>query len=130
MPAFLAALDASAVYLSPHNAAISDHDAISAMIARQIERLEAGGVLQHVVNSRAQVLRRGAVRFPSARPNGHRPREARAGRDRSTRRLPFREDRPDVGRLRAATVPAVRPGLTMIETTRGPAVARGATKAI
>jgi glyoxylate/hydroxypyruvate reductase A len=39
-----------AVYLSPHNAAISDHDAISAMIARQIERLEAGGVLQHVVN--------------------------------------------------------------------------------
>jgi glyoxylate/hydroxypyruvate reductase len=39
-----------AVYLTPHNAAISDHDAISAMIARQIERLEAGGALEHVVD--------------------------------------------------------------------------------
>jgi glyoxylate/hydroxypyruvate reductase A len=38
------------VYVSPHNAAISDHDAISLLIARQIERLEAGGALEHVVS--------------------------------------------------------------------------------
>jgi glyoxylate/hydroxypyruvate reductase A len=38
-----------AVYVSPHNAAISHPEAISAMIARQIERLEAGRALQHVV---------------------------------------------------------------------------------
>jgi len=38
-----------AVYVSPHNAAISHQDAISGGIARQIERLEAGGRLQHVV---------------------------------------------------------------------------------
>ena len=38
------------VYVSPHNAAISDHDAISIFIARQIERLEAGGKLEHVVS--------------------------------------------------------------------------------
>ena len=37
-------------YVSPHNAAISDHDAISILIARQIERLEAGGTLEHVVS--------------------------------------------------------------------------------
>ncbi|SDQ92274.1 glyoxylate/hydroxypyruvate reductase A [Rhizobiales bacterium GAS113] len=37
------------VYVSPHNAAISDHDAIGAAIARQIERLESGGALEHVV---------------------------------------------------------------------------------
>jgi glyoxylate/hydroxypyruvate reductase A len=40
------------VYVSPHNAAISDHEAISAAIARQIERLEAGGTLEHVVEHR------------------------------------------------------------------------------
>ncbi|MBV9432767.1 MAG: glyoxylate/hydroxypyruvate reductase A [Hyphomicrobiales bacterium] len=38
------------VYVSPHNAAISDHHAISTFIARQIERLEAGGKLEHVVS--------------------------------------------------------------------------------
>jgi glyoxylate/hydroxypyruvate reductase A len=38
------------VYVSPHNAAISDHDAISILIAGQIERLEAGGALEHVVS--------------------------------------------------------------------------------
>jgi len=38
-----------AVYVSPHNSAISDPDTISATIARQIERIEAGGELQHVV---------------------------------------------------------------------------------
>ena len=37
------------VYVSPHSAAISDHDAIGAAIARQIKRLEAGGHLEHVV---------------------------------------------------------------------------------
>ncbi len=37
------------VYVSPHAAAISHQDAISAMIARQIERIEAGGKLEHVV---------------------------------------------------------------------------------
>jgi glyoxylate/hydroxypyruvate reductase A len=37
------------VYVSPHNAAISHLEAISAMIARQIERIEAGGKLEHVV---------------------------------------------------------------------------------
>ena len=38
------------IYVSPHNAAISDHDAISVLIARQIERVEAGGALEHVVS--------------------------------------------------------------------------------
>lgn len=38
------------VYVSPHNAAISDHHAISISIARQIARLEAGGKLEHVVS--------------------------------------------------------------------------------
>ena len=37
------------VYVSPHVAAISHLDAISARIARQIERVEAGGALEHVV---------------------------------------------------------------------------------
>jgi glyoxylate/hydroxypyruvate reductase A len=37
------------VYVSPHNAAITDPDAVSAMVARQIERFEAGGTLEHVV---------------------------------------------------------------------------------
>jgi glyoxylate/hydroxypyruvate reductase A len=37
------------VYISAHNAAISHLDAISAMIARQIERIEAGHKLEHVV---------------------------------------------------------------------------------
>jgi glyoxylate/hydroxypyruvate reductase A len=37
------------VYISSHNAAISHLDAISAMIARQIEQIEAGGRLDHVV---------------------------------------------------------------------------------
>jgi glyoxylate/hydroxypyruvate reductase len=37
------------VYVSPHVAAISHQDAISATIARQIERVEAGGKLEHVV---------------------------------------------------------------------------------
>jgi glyoxylate/hydroxypyruvate reductase A len=37
------------VYVSPHVAAISHIDAISASIARQIERIEAGGTLEHVV---------------------------------------------------------------------------------
>jgi glyoxylate/hydroxypyruvate reductase len=37
------------VYLSPHVAAISHQDAVSAAIARQIERIEAGGKLEHVV---------------------------------------------------------------------------------
>jgi glyoxylate/hydroxypyruvate reductase len=39
-----------AVYVSPHIAAISDHDAISRLIARQITRLEEGGRLEHVVS--------------------------------------------------------------------------------
>jgi glyoxylate/hydroxypyruvate reductase len=38
------------VYISPHVAAISDHDAISRLIASQIERLEEGGRLEHVVD--------------------------------------------------------------------------------
>jgi len=37
------------VYVSPHNAAISHLDAISALVARQIERVEAGGKLEHLV---------------------------------------------------------------------------------
>jgi glyoxylate/hydroxypyruvate reductase A len=37
------------VYVSPHVAAISHQDAIGAMIARQIERIEGGGKLEHVV---------------------------------------------------------------------------------
>jgi glyoxylate/hydroxypyruvate reductase A len=37
------------VYVSPHVAAISHVNAISSSIARQIERLEAGGELEHVV---------------------------------------------------------------------------------
>ncbi|MFI5014118.1 MAG: 2-hydroxyacid dehydrogenase [Hyphomicrobiales bacterium] len=38
-----------AVYLSPHIGAVSSLQTISAMIARQIEHLEAGGRLEHVV---------------------------------------------------------------------------------
>jgi glyoxylate/hydroxypyruvate reductase A len=38
------------VYVSSHVAAISNQDAISAAIARQIERIEAGGKLEHVVS--------------------------------------------------------------------------------
>jgi len=38
------------VYVSPHIAAISDHDAISRLIAKQITRLEKGGRLEHLVD--------------------------------------------------------------------------------
>jgi glyoxylate/hydroxypyruvate reductase len=41
-----------AVYISPHIAALSDHDAISRLIATQIGRLEAGGRLEHVIDRR------------------------------------------------------------------------------
>jgi glyoxylate/hydroxypyruvate reductase A len=37
------------VVLTPHNAADTDHDAISKYVARQIERFEAGEVLENVV---------------------------------------------------------------------------------
>ncbi len=38
------------VVLTPHNAADTDPDEISKYVARQIERFEAGGVLEHVVD--------------------------------------------------------------------------------
>jgi glyoxylate/hydroxypyruvate reductase A len=41
-----------AVYVSPHNAAISSPKAIAALVARQIERYERGGPLAHVVDWR------------------------------------------------------------------------------
>jgi glyoxylate/hydroxypyruvate reductase A len=41
-----------AVYISPHNAAISSPKAIAALVARQIEAYERGEVLAHVVDRR------------------------------------------------------------------------------
>ena len=41
-----------AVYLSPHNAAISSPKAIAALVARQIEAYEHGEPLDHVVDRR------------------------------------------------------------------------------
>src|SRR6266852_4163342 len=38
------------VVLTPHNAADTDHDEISKYVARQIERFEAGGALENVVD--------------------------------------------------------------------------------
>ncbi|HEX9361373.1 MAG TPA: glyoxylate/hydroxypyruvate reductase A [Bradyrhizobium sp.] len=38
------------IVLSPHNAADTDSDEISKYVARQIERCEAGGALEHVVD--------------------------------------------------------------------------------
>jgi glyoxylate/hydroxypyruvate reductase A len=38
------------IVLTPHNAADTDADEISKYVARQIERLEAGGALEHVVD--------------------------------------------------------------------------------
>jgi glyoxylate/hydroxypyruvate reductase A len=39
-----------AVYVSPHMAALSDHEAISRLIAAQIRRFEGGGGLEHLVD--------------------------------------------------------------------------------
>ena len=41
-----------AVYISPHNAAISSPKAIAALVARQIEAYERGEPLAHVVDRR------------------------------------------------------------------------------
>ena len=41
-----------AVYISPHNAAISSPNAITALVARQIEAYERGEPLAHVVDRR------------------------------------------------------------------------------
>ncbi len=41
-----------AVYVSPHNAAISSPKAIAALVARQIEACERGEPLDHVVDRR------------------------------------------------------------------------------
>ena len=38
------------VVLTPHNAADTDADEISKYVARQIERFEAGGALENVVD--------------------------------------------------------------------------------
>ena len=43
-------LDPSKVVLTPHNAADTDPDEISKYVARQIERFEAGGALENVVD--------------------------------------------------------------------------------
>ena len=40
------------VVLTPHNAADTDPDEISKYVAQQIERFEAGGVLENVVDRR------------------------------------------------------------------------------
>ena len=40
------------VVLTPHNAADTDPDEISKYVARQIERFEAGGALENVVDRR------------------------------------------------------------------------------
>ena len=41
-----------AVYVSPHNAAVSSPNAIAALVARQIEACERGEPLAHVVDPR------------------------------------------------------------------------------
>ena len=38
------------IVLTPHNAADTDPDEISTYVARQIERFEAGGALENVVD--------------------------------------------------------------------------------
>jgi glyoxylate/hydroxypyruvate reductase A len=38
------------VIVTPHNAADTDPDEISRYVARQIERFEAGGVLENIVD--------------------------------------------------------------------------------
>ena len=49
-----------AVYISPHNAAISSPKAIAALVARQIEAHERGEPLAHVVDRAPRLLRRDA----------------------------------------------------------------------
>ena len=43
---------AAKVALTPHNAADTDPDQISKYVAQQIERFEAGGALENVVDRR------------------------------------------------------------------------------
>ena len=45
------------VVLTPHNAADTDPDEISKYVARQIERFEAGGALENVVDPHARDIR-------------------------------------------------------------------------
>ena len=47
-----------AVYVSPHNAAVSSPNVIAALLARQIEARERGEPLAHVVDRPPRLLRR------------------------------------------------------------------------
>ena len=63
----------SAVYVSPHNAAISAPDAVAAAIARQIEAFERGQPLRNVVDPKeagvltVQPSKRGQAELPASR---------------------------------------------------------------
>ena len=51
--------------LTPHNAADTDPDEISKYVARQIERFEAGGALENVVDRKRGDIER-TVRVPAS----------------------------------------------------------------